>query len=195
MPELPWEKRERYTKSFGLNKKYTDFLVDNPIYAHYFESAIAGIEKNKKAVELTANYLITDIVGIANKSQNMTAGAMKISETTIGKLTPKNLATIIVMIGGNELSSRGAKDLIAEALISGKDAKKIATEKNLIQKSDAGQLTDVIAKIIIENKKAVDEYKAGKQASLQFLIGQGMKATKGSANPELLKELFLKKLG
>jgi aspartyl-tRNA(Asn)/glutamyl-tRNA(Gln) amidotransferase subunit B len=188
LPELPREKRERYIKSFGLKKQDTDFLVGNPVYAYFLEKAIIGIEKNKKAVELTANYLITDIVGIANK-QNMV-----ISETMIGKLTPENLAVVIKMISAGELSSRGAKDLIAEALISGKDARKIAEEKNLIQKSDAGELADVIAKIISENKKVVDEYKAGKQASLQFLIGQGMRATKGSANPEMLKKIFLEKL-
>lgn len=193
LPELPWEKRERYTKSFGLNKKYSDFLVDNPVYAHYFEAAIVGVEKDKKAVELTANYLISDIVGVVNK-QGPAEQDIKISETTIGGLTPKNLAAIISMISSGELSSRGAKDLITEALVSGKDARVIAQEKNLIQKSDAGELSNIIAGIISENKKAADEYKAGKQASLQFLIGQGMKATKGSANPEMLKTIFLEQL-
>ena len=188
LPELPWEKRERYTKSFGLTKKYTDFLVDNPVYSHFFESAITGVEQDKKVVELIANYLITDVVGVANK-QNM-----QISETSIGALTPKNLAVVISMISAGELSSRGAKDLIAEALISGKEAKDIANEKGLIQKSDAGELTAIITGIISENKKVVDEYKAGKQASLQFLIGQGMRATKGSANPEMLKSIFVELL-
>jgi aspartyl-tRNA(Asn)/glutamyl-tRNA(Gln) amidotransferase subunit B len=194
LPELPWEKRERYEKDFGLNKKYTNFLVDNPVYAHYFESSIVGFEKDKKAIELTANYLISDIVGIANKQENTAGSGMTVSEMTIGKLTPKNLAAVIAMISTGELSSRGAKDLIAEALFSGKEAREIAKEKNLIQKSDAGELTAVIDKIISENKKVVDEYKAGKQASLQFLIGQGMKATKGSANPEMLKTIFLEQL-
>jgi aspartyl-tRNA(Asn)/glutamyl-tRNA(Gln) amidotransferase subunit B len=188
LPELPWAKRERYIKELGFNKKYADFVVDNPIYAHYFEAAIRGLEKDKKAVELTANYLISDIVGIANK-QNM-----PISENSIGKLTPLNLAAVIKMISAGELSSRGAKDLIAEALISGKEAKIIATEKNLIQKSDAGELSNIVSTIIAENKKAVDEYKAGKQASLQFLIGQTMKITKGSANPEMLRAIFIEQL-
>jgi len=194
LPELPWEKRGRYEKDFGLNKKYTNFLVDNPVYAHFFESAIIGLGKDKKAVELTANYLISDIVGIVNKQEAAADKSMKVSETKIGSLTPKNLADVIAMISAGELSSRGAKDLIAEALVSEKEVRDIAKEKNLIQKSDAGELTAIIAKIISENKKVVDEYKAGKQASLQFLIGQGMKATKGSANPEMLKTIFLEQL-
>jgi aspartyl-tRNA(Asn)/glutamyl-tRNA(Gln) amidotransferase subunit B len=188
LPELPWQKCERYSKNFGLNKKYADFLTDNPVYAHFFEASIAGVLKDKKAVELTANYLISDILGVAGKE------GMKESETSIGALTPKNFAEVIKMISTGELSSRGAKDLIAEALVSGKEARKIAQEKNLIQKSDASELAVIIAKIISENKKVVDEYKAGKLASLQFLIGQGMKATKGSANPEMLKTIFLEQL-
>ncbi len=68
----------------------------------------------------------------------------------------------------------------------------IATEKDLFQKSDVGELTKIVTEIITANQSIVEEFKAGKEASLQFLIGQGMKATKGSANPGLLKELFLK---
>jgi aspartyl-tRNA(Asn)/glutamyl-tRNA(Gln) amidotransferase subunit B len=188
LPELPWEKRARFEKILNTNKKYADFLVDNPNYAHYFESAIIGVENDKKIVELTSNYLISDILGIAIK-QNLSD-----SETKIGELTPQNFATIMKMIMSGELSSRGAKDLIAEILVSGKEARAVAQEKNLIQKSDTGELMAIIVKIISENKKVVDEYKAGKTASLQFLIGQAMKATKGSANPEMLKKIFLEKL-
>ncbi len=189
LPELPWEKRVRYEKSFGLKKQDTNFLVDNPAYAHFFETAIEGFEKNKKTVELVANYLTSDVVGWVNK-QNLT-----ISGEQIGKLTPKNLTAVIKMIIDGKLSSRGAKDIIEDVIVSGKDAEKVATDKNLIQKNDSGELSKIIEKIISENQKAADEYKAGKQASLQFLIGQGMKVTKGSANPEMLKTLFLKSLG
>jgi aspartyl-tRNA(Asn)/glutamyl-tRNA(Gln) amidotransferase subunit B len=67
-------------------------------------------------------------------------------------------------------------------------------KKGLLQKSDEGELKTIIQKIITDNPKVVADYKAGKEASLQFLIGQGMKATKGAGNPEVLKELFKKSL-
>ncbi|HAO64393.1 TPA: Asp-tRNA(Asn)/Glu-tRNA(Gln) amidotransferase subunit GatB [Candidatus Taylorbacteria bacterium] len=186
LPELPWDKRIRYEKSFGLKKQDTNFLVENIAYATFFESAVVG--KDKKSIELIANYLTSDVVGAANK-QNL-----DVTSTLIGKLVPANLAKVIDMISAGELSSRGAKDVIADALISGADAGEIAREKNLIQKNDVGELAKIIVGVISENKKAVDEYKAGKQASLQFLIGQGMRATKGSANPEMLKTIFLEQL-
>jgi aspartyl-tRNA(Asn)/glutamyl-tRNA(Gln) amidotransferase subunit B len=184
MPELPWQKRERYNKDFGLKKQDVEFLVSNPMYSQFFECSIASL-KNQKSIELVANYLITDVVGVANKN-NLIISAQK-----IGELAPGNLSLVIGMIEKGELSSRGAKDIIAEALVTGKAADEIAKEKNLIQKNDEGELKKIIDGIIAEQAKAVGEYKAGKQASLQFLIGQAMKITKGSANPEILKKIFM----
>jgi aspartyl-tRNA(Asn)/glutamyl-tRNA(Gln) amidotransferase subunit B len=73
---------------------------------------------------------------------------------------------------------------------NGGDPREIAEREGLFQKSDTGELKAIAEKIIAENEKVVAEYKAGKVASLQFLVGQGMKATKGSANPEMLKTVF-----
>jgi aspartyl-tRNA(Asn)/glutamyl-tRNA(Gln) amidotransferase subunit B len=71
----------------------------------------------------------------------------------------------------------------------------MANKNGLIQKSDIGSIEPIISEIISTNTKVVDEYKAGKTASLQFLIGQAMKATKGSANPEIIKKILIEKLG
>jgi len=72
--------------------------------------------------------------------------------------------------------------------------KNLAEKHGLIQKSDSSALLPAIEKIITDNVAVVAEYKAGKTASLQFLIGQAMKATKGSANPEMVKKLLVDKL-
>ena len=68
----------------------------------------------------------------------------------------------------------------------------IAKKEGLIQKNDEAELALIIEKIIFENKKVVDEYKAGKLSALQFLVGQCMKETKGAANPAVLKGLILR---
>jgi aspartyl-tRNA(Asn)/glutamyl-tRNA(Gln) amidotransferase subunit B len=67
--------------------------------------------------------------------------------------------------------------------------KLIALKHGFIQKNDEGELKEIVEKIVAENPKVVEDFKAGKAAALQFLIGQGMKATKGSANPEILKNI------
>jgi aspartyl-tRNA(Asn)/glutamyl-tRNA(Gln) amidotransferase subunit B len=93
------------------------------------------------------------------------------------------------------VSSRGAKDTLAIMYKEGGEPKAIAEREGLIQKSDTGALEIVVKEIIAANEKVVTEYKAGKEASLQFLIGQAMKISKGAANPQVLLTLFKKILG
>jgi aspartyl-tRNA(Asn)/glutamyl-tRNA(Gln) amidotransferase subunit B len=65
-----------------------------------------------------------------------------------------------------------------------------ATENGLIQKNNSDELKPIIEKIIADNPKVVEEYKAGKESVLQFFLGQIMKETKGSANPKMCMELL-----
>ncbi|MFA6446566.1 MAG: Asp-tRNA(Asn)/Glu-tRNA(Gln) amidotransferase GatCAB subunit B, partial [Candidatus Paceibacterota bacterium] len=96
------------------------------------------------------------------------------------------------MITGNEISSRGAKDILNIMYEKGGLPKVIAEKEGLLQKSDTGELQKIAEKIVADNQTVVADYKAGKAAALMFLVGQGMKASKGSANPAMLKEIFLK---
>jgi aspartyl-tRNA(Asn)/glutamyl-tRNA(Gln) amidotransferase subunit B len=94
------------------------------------------------------------------------------------------------MIGENKINSRAAKDILALLYTEGGDPEKIAEKNGLLQKNDEGNLKLLLKKLIAENPKVVADYKAGKEVALMFFVGQGMKATKGSANPELLKSLL-----
>ena len=105
-------------------------------------------------------------------------------------LKAQMLVELVEMIVRGDLSSRGAKDLLKILFEEGGDVGKTAENRNLIQKSNEEELTKIVEKIISNNEQAVEEYKAGKEASVQFLVGQGMKETKGSANPQILKKLF-----
>ena len=95
------------------------------------------------------------------------------------------------MISKGVVSSRGAKDTLAIMLNDSSDPESIAEKNGLVQKNDEGEIKKIVEDIVTKNQTVVLEYKAGKESVLQFLVGQGMKATKGSANPELLKKLIL----
>lgn len=177
LPELPNEKRERYAKEFIIKKDDIELFVLNPHLASFFEKAVS----NPSHAQTIANYLLSDVVSI-QKAQN---------SNSFGLLLPQNLKDVAVMIEGGELSSRGAKDLIARLYTEGGDAKVVAEKNGLIQKSDPETLKVVLTEIIKLNPKVVEEYKAGKVASVQFLVGLGMKATKGSANPKMLQDILI----
>ncbi|MDD5356566.1 MAG: Asp-tRNA(Asn)/Glu-tRNA(Gln) amidotransferase subunit GatB [Candidatus Pacebacteria bacterium] len=187
MPELPWIKREKY-KKYKLKPEEIEVSLQHPTLGDYIEELSREFKEDIEHVRLAANYLYSDILGIL-KSATKAGETFDFSKSE-KMITPKQLAEITRMLKSGEISSRGAKDILAVIMKDGGDPKKIADEKGLIQKSDPEALKKIIEKIIADNPKAVSEYKAGKLNNLQFLIGQAMKETKGSANPALLKELF-----
>ena len=116
-------------------------------------------------------------------------------ESHINSIEPSNFIKLMEMISENKISSRGAKDLLVLMYKGDKrEPLAIAEEKGLLQKSDVGELESMVKEIIAKNPTVVADYKAGKLVALQFLVGQGMKLSKGSANPAVLKEVFLKEL-
>ncbi len=188
LPELPWVKRDRYQKDYSMTDKEVAMFIESPEIADYFDAVIETYKDDAKRVKLTVNYLLSDYLG-ALKSQKLEFDPKKV-------IAPSSFAKLITMVAAGDISSRGAKDLIVLLIKSPTEsAKSLADAHGLIQKSDAGSLLPAIEKIINDNPKVVAEYKAGKTASLQFLIGQAMKATKGAGNPEVVKKLLLEKLG
>lgn len=178
LPELPWEKRERLAK-LGLKPQDVSIYVSNPAVGAFFEAAGGTV--------VASNYISSDILGLIKKRHGEGKEHL-IAELPFG---PKELEKLVGMIGVGKISSRGAKDILAIMFEEGGDPMKIAEEKDLLQKSDEATLKKIAFEVVAENPAAVDEYKKGKQASLMFLVGQGMKKSKGSANPELLKSAIL----
>jgi len=192
MPELPEQKRERFKKEYGLDKDTTEIFVDNKDLSEYFEKVVSEfdewlkiekIKSDSKLHKLVANYLISDIKGLL--------GSKEFAEAEF-KITPENFAEFIKMIYKEEISSKVAKMVLAEMFNTGVDPSSIVDENNWGQRKDSSELEKIIKEIISKNPKAVEDYKAGKQNALQFLAGQVMAATRGTAKPEKVHELLKK---
>lgn len=175
LPELPWEKRERYHKEFGIkNDDQVEILIKEKDLADYFEKTVSKISKD--GIQLAANYITSDIVSL-------------VSEDGATMPSVDNFSELISMINDGDLSSRGAKDVLAIMVKDDRPAREIAEEKGLLQQNDEGALREIIQKVIDDNPSVVEEYKNGKESVLQFFVGQGMKETKGSANPQVLGKI------
>ncbi|MDO8575556.1 MAG: Asp-tRNA(Asn)/Glu-tRNA(Gln) amidotransferase subunit GatB [bacterium] len=193
IPELPWAKRERLMKDFDLKEVDADLFLDFSEFFVYFEQICYELGNDKKLSKIALNYLITDYLSLLKKSNTNSADIAE----NINKISVTNFAKLVKMISGAVVSSRGAKDTLKIMFEKGgedSDPEVIAKENGFIQTHDEGEIEKTVAKIISENEKVVAEYKSGKESVLQFLIGQGMKATKGSANPEILMKIFKKLL-
>lgn len=184
LPELPHERRNRYTV-LGLKEDDTHMFAEGGAIGSFFDTILMH---NQAVALLAANYVATDI-----------AGALKASvvkeEWLMEEENAKRFAALMEMIQRGELSSRGAKDTLIYMYTDKRSPQEIAQEKGLAQENDRGALMKIASDILAANPQAVEEYKKGKVASLQFLIGQGMRASKGSANPDALKEVLLSLLG
>ncbi len=193
--ELPWVRRERFKKDFAATDKEAEMFVDDDkgVLTEYFDTIISKLsKKDEKSVRLVINYLLTDYAGLLKKG--LVAGTNWLEQ--INTIKPEYFAELIEMISKGDISSSGAKKLLTLLLTEKNSSPKTLADKHeLIQKSDIASLEPAIDKVIADNAPVIAEYKAGKTTSLQFLIGQAMKATKGAANPAVIKELLVKKLG
>ena len=110
------------------------------------------------------------------------------------KVSPENFAEFITLIEQKEISSSAAQSVLKEMFETGADPSHIVEEKELKQVSDEDILTKIVNQVIKENSKSIQDYKAGKENALQFLIGQVMAASRGQANPQVVGEILKKKL-
>jgi len=157
--------------------------LQNPDFGTLFETAVQKLS-NEKQYKKLSNYISSDLSGLV-KNPPKEVREFK-GEPALSNIDGAELAEIILMLDANELSSRGAKDILLEMYLRGGTAKDIANEKDLIQKSDPEEIKKLAEQIIAENPSQVESYKAGEEKLMQFFIGQGMKLSKGSANPGLL---------
>ncbi len=188
LPELPEAKRVRLAKEYGLDAKQADTMADVPEMADYFEQAVSEFREQLpgKSPALIFNFLTSDLRGLMNQETAM-------PEFAAVKVTPERLAHLVVFLEEGKITTRQAKDILAEMFETGADPEQIIKEQN-IGVSDAGEVEDAVRAIIGENAAAVADYKKGKTASLQFLIGKAMGRLKGRGRPDMLKELFEKNL-
>ncbi|MEK7664486.1 MAG: Asp-tRNA(Asn)/Glu-tRNA(Gln) amidotransferase subunit GatB [Patescibacteria group bacterium] len=190
IPELPEQKRNRFIKEYGLDEKSVEVFINNKDFSEYFEKVASEIDewidqKNnselKKAIKLASNYLISDVLGILNGKEFIEKEF---------KITSENFAEFIKMIHRGEISSKVAKMVLVEMINTGVDPSAIVDENNWRQMEDDGELEKVIKDIISKNAKAVEDYKKGNKNVLQFLAGQVMAVTRGTANPAKARQLL-----
>ena len=136
------------------------------------------------AMTALTSSLCIDIFGLKEKNISITDFS----------IVPENLGKLILLIKNNTISSKIAKDIFEVLLTENKDPELIVQEKGLVQITDNNEIEQIVDKVISENSQSVEDYKAGKDRALGFLVGQAMKETKGKANPKMLNEMFLAEL-
>ena len=177
MPELPGEKRSKYS-NLGIPREQVEYIIADIETDAFFKAYTADVTI-PEIIRLGANYLTSDIASLLG------------SERSIAAASPMHLKSLMTLLHEGVITSRVAKDILGEVVFEGKDARTLAEERGLLQENDSSALSALIAQVVRENEAVVLEYRSGKDASLQFLIGQGMKLSRGTANPGMLRQLLI----
>jgi aspartyl-tRNA(Asn)/glutamyl-tRNA(Gln) amidotransferase subunit B len=181
LPDLPDLLRAAYAEE-GLQTQAIEAIVGT-VDIQKFYAGVRSMLKSKEERVLAANYITSDLVGIVSD--------VGYTGSTISELNHAEFAEIIKLVATNTVSSRGAKDILAVWCEHGGKPEAIAKERGLLQISGKDELSVVLRSVIENNKNAVAEYQAGKEQALQYLVGQGMKESKGAANPNTLREMLI----
>ena len=212
LPELPSEKRKRFKEKYGLKDEQIEIFVRDISLGKFFESVIINLKNEngrkltslrtdeegnpteaelpsifteKELIPLVSNYIVSDLTGLM-KEKNVSIDNLKIN--------PEMFAKLVGMAANGAISSRGAKDVLKIMFEKGGDPEKIVEEKGLAQTSDNSFIKNIVGEVIKNNPAVAEDFKGGKENVLQFLVGQGMKLSKGKANPGVLQKLLKEKL-
>ncbi|WP_290457717.1 Asp-tRNA(Asn)/Glu-tRNA(Gln) amidotransferase subunit GatB, partial [Faecalibaculum rodentium] len=181
MEELPAARRARFMKDYGLGEYDAQVLVADPAMADYYEEAA----KTAKDAKKTANWVIGDLSAALNRDNRTFASA---------GVAPEHLAQLVNLVADGTISGKQAKTVFEDMLSSGKEPAKIVEEKGMKQVTDEGAILALVTEVLDANPKSIEDYKAGKDRAIGFLVGQVMKKSRGTANPKRTNELIREEL-
>ena len=186
MPELPDHRRERFEREYGLAHRDAEALTAERALADYYEDVLRAGVSNPERAKAAANWVLGDLRRLLN------AEGLEIGQS---RLEPAGLVDLLDMIESGKISGKQAKEVLEKSFASGEPPATVVEREGISQLADTAALERVVDEVIAENPKAVEDYRAGKTAAVQFLVGQVMKRTKGSAKPDVVRPILLGKLG
>jgi aspartyl-tRNA(Asn)/glutamyl-tRNA(Gln) amidotransferase subunit B len=182
LPELPEQKTHRFIEQYELKPQEARLLTSEKALADYFEAVV----RNSKSPAKTVNsWIAGEFLRYLND--------LNLDVTRI-PVPAENLAKLIDMVADKTISGNSGKVVLGELFRNGGSPEEIVKAKNLAQVSDEGFIQETVTKILNDNPKEVEQYLAGKESILQWMMGQVARATKGKADPTIARELLVKTL-
>ncbi len=177
MPELPWEREERFVREYGLSPKEAGVLMEEPARADYFEAVARACGSPQDA----AGWVLSEV--------------LRYWKDDSPPISVEALTELIEAVREGKISRTNAKEVLEEAIATGRAPMEIVEERGLSLLADEEELRRLAQEVIRENPKAVEDFRAGKKGAIGFLVGQAMRKTGGRADAKKLSEIFLEILG
>ena len=180
MPELPSQKRSKY-KNIGLTIEQIEIIIGTSPIDNFISKLVLLLDNDSAKLKLAANYILSDLLPL-------------LGNKTIMEVNAKSFASLIYLLSEDKITSRVAKDILPEIIFSTIDPVTLIEERGLVQNNSEEAITLLVMEVLKNNPEVVFEYKNGKDSAIQYLVGQCMKVSKGSANPKTLIEVLKKSI-
>ena len=182
LPELFDAKVKRYIEDLKIKQTDAEEISRNMEIAEYFEATIDNFSDD---AQLVSNWILSEVIAVLNR-ENI--------EINTFHIKPDRLASLLSRIQDNTISSKIAKDLFNQMLSNDKTVDEMIKEQGLEQITDEDSISQYVTEVLNEYSDQKDQYLAGKEQVLGFLVGQVMKRSKGKANPKLVNELIIRQI-
>lgn len=178
IPVLPDQRKKDYMKRYGLTAYAAEQITLSREAADYFEQAA---EKTRYP-KLAANLVLSEVMRL-----------MPQDETKI-PVAPEHLGKLADLFGDGRVNSGTCRQVLSLLWENDQDPEALVTEKGLEQISDPELLSKLADEVLLQQPKMIADYRKGKTAAFQGLMGQMMKKTKGKGNPVKIQEILMEKL-
>jgi len=177
LPEMPNQKINRFVQEYGLMHDEAAQMTSERELSEYFETVV----RLGASPRTVANWIAAQLLP-AIKERGY--------EFTTSPVTAERFANLIALLEKEEVNSNSAKSVLIKLFETALTPEEIMDQFGFRQVSNTGALRGIVDQVITENASAVENYKNGNKKSIGFLVGQGMKLSKGKANPKRLQEIF-----
>lgn len=176
IPELPFDKKNRYVKELNLPEYDASVLTNNSVISAYFEECLTYYNKPKSISNFIMSYILRLLKDSLEEEINI-------------KISAKNLTKLIQMFDEKQITVNSSKLVLEKMWENGESPEKIVEELGLKIVNNQDEIKQIVEQVIASNPQAVQDYKSGNERAITFFIGQSMKLSKGKANPQIVTNL------
>lgn len=182
MPELPSSRLSRFTDQYQLTSTEAITLTDSKARSNAYEKTLQ-IDKTVDPKEI-AKWFIGEVA----KHINELGVDAELSDT---KVTPEQISKLVKLVESKKITNNAGREVLAEMFASGREPEHLVESLGLKQNNDTAVLESAIKEVLENNPKAIADYRGGKESAIGFLLGQTMRATKGTADANIVRDLLL----
>ncbi len=185
LPELPLARRARFQADYGLSQTDADVLVADKAIADYYEQVVIDVDGAMDAKKV-ANWFMGDLFRLLNQS-DLTLAQSPIS--------PDQFAELLKLVAGKTINANTGSKVLDTMFRTGDDASVIVEREGLAQVSDADVLAKAIDRVLADHPDEAARYREGQTQLIGWFIGQVMRETRGKANPGIVRQVLMERLG